>query len=800
MYNPAADIRYALRMLRNAPGFTAAAVLTLALGIGVNTAIFSVINTVLIQPLPYKQPDRIVMMYETEPELDKAPVTQPDLIAWRERSRTFETVSSFRPNYAALTGTDRPERLMIWEVTADFFHTVGVQPALGRGLSAEDTTAGRDGVVILSDGLFQRRFGGDRKALGRTVMIDGKSRTVIGVMPPGFQLVTRFPFKADAWLPMVLTRRSDGNHDRLAVGRLRPGATLKQAQAEMSAIAAQLGRENPNSNGKIGARLVPLDEDVNGSVRELLLALLGAVGFVLLIACANVANLLLARGVARRQELAVRAALGAGRARIAGQLLTESLLLAVLGGGIGLLLAYAGVQALRQVETLNIQRLADTSVNPAVLLYSCLITIAAGLLFGIAPALSQSRRHLAVELKSGARTVAGGHAPRLRSLLVIAELSLAVILLIGAGLSIRSVIRLLAVNPGFRPEGVLTLQLSLPEARYSFRDQASSDRITAFVLGFMDRVRSIPGVTAASVTNKLPLKGGWNGTVIVEGKPYSDNYMEGPLVEHSYILPGFFQTMGIPLRTGRVFTQADLTKDLVIVNETFARQFFPNENPVGKRISTERPPRWLEIAGVVGDTPQHGISAKIMPETYKPRVTPYITVVAHTALDPASLVEPIRKELAAMDKDVPISEVHTMNEVLLLSSAPNRVYMRLLALFAAVALALAAVGIYGLISFAMSQQRHEIGIRMALGASASDVVRMALGSASKLVAAGLVAGVAGAFMLTQYLKSLLYGVTPSDPVTFTAVPVFLAVVALAACLLPALRAGAIDPSTALRNE
>ncbi|HZT30846.1 MAG TPA: ABC transporter permease [Bryobacteraceae bacterium] len=795
------DLRYAARRLRTAPGFTAAAVLTLALGIGANTAIFSVVNTVLIQKLPYKDPDRIVIMHETEPELAQAPVTMPDLIDWRERAHTLESISSVQPQFAVLMDDTRPERMMVLSVTADFFNTMGVQPALGRAFTEEEAQRGHSNVVILSDALFRRRYGGDPSVIGRQVRIDGGAFTVIGVTPPGFGFLNNYGIVAQAWMPMVLEKNEAkrGSHDRFAVGRLKRGVSVEQAQAEMTGIAAQLEREHPKSNGKIGARIIPYQQDVTGRVRSILLALLVAVAFVLLIACANVANLLLARGI-RRQELAIRAAMGAGRWRIARQLLTESLLLAALGGGVGLALAYVGVEGLKRIETLNVARLADVAVDRMVLVYSLAVTAAAGLLFGFIPAVLQSRRDLHTELKqSGTRTVAGsGRASLLRSVLVASELGLAVVLLVGAGLMIRSVARLLAIPLGFRPEGVLTAQIWLPEKQYG-----SDEKRSAFVRALLERVRAIPGVTAASVANKLPLKGGQNGTMVVEGQTYSDAEMEGPLVEDSAVYPGFFQAMGIPLRAGRVFTEADLRGGFggLIVNESFVRVLLHGGQPIGKRISYEKnPPHWHEIIGVVADTRQHGLANPPMPEVYGLAATPYLALVVHTRLNPTSLIEPIRRELAAVDRDLPLAEIRTMQDILDLSSAPNRTYTRLIALFAAVALALAAIGIYGLISFAMSQRRHEIGIRLALGAAPRDVLAMVLGDAGKLIAAGVLAGVVGASLLTRYLKSLLYEVSPFDPATFAAVALFLAAVALAASSVPALRATKIDPAGALHDE
>ena len=804
MYSLLTDLRYAVRSLRTAPAFTTAAVVTLALGIGANTAIFSVVNTVLIQKLPYKDSDRIVIMYETEPELPKAPVTMPDLMDWRERARGFQSIASVQPQYAVFSDDNRPERVAALAVTVDFFNTMGVPVALGRGFTSEEAQQGRNTVVVLADSLFRRRYGADPGVIGRKVRVAGGSFTVVGVMPPRFGFLNNYGFAAQAFFPMVLEKNENqrGSHDRFAIGRLKPGVTVQQAQAEMSAIAAQLEREHPASNGKIGARIVPYQQDLTFRVRDILIALLGAVGFVLLIACVNVANLLLARGMARRQELAIRGALGATRGRIVRQLLTESLLLAAVGGVLGLALAYGAVEGLKRLEMLNIARLGDISVDRVVLMFSLLISAAAGLLFGFMPALLQSRHDLHTELKQTTdRTVAGGgRASLFRSVLVACELGLAVILLIGAGLMIRSVSRLLAVPLGFRPEGVLTAQISLPEKQYE-----SEEKTAAFVRTLLERVRAIPGVTAASVSNRLPLRGGPNGTMVVEGETYSNAEMEGPLVESSLVYPGFFRVMGIPLRAGRVFTDADFRKGFngLIVNEAFVRVLLRGRSAVGKHISYDKnPPHWQEIIGVVADTRQRGLSNPAAPEVYALAATPYLVLVAHTSLAASALAEPLRKEMAAVDRDVPLAEVRTMQEIVDLSSAPQRTYMALIGVFAAVALALAlaAVGIYGLIAFAMSQRRHEIGIRLALGATPGGVIAMVLGDAGKLIAAGLIVGGGGALLMTKYLKSLLYEVSPTDPLTFTAVLLFLAVVAFAASLVPALRATGVDPARALRHE
>ena len=801
MQNLLSDLCFGLRTLRKAPGFTAAAVLTIALGISVNTTMFSVVNTVLLQPLPYADSSRLMTVYEVEPELAKAPVTMPDLIDWRQRNRSFEAISSMQPRYAALTGRDRPERIAMLAVTGDFFATLGVRPRLGRAFTVEEETKGKEHVIILGDGLFRSRFGGDASIVGSTIRMDGSPYTVVGVMPPGFQFLSRWPFDSDALVPMVLepNEQMRGSHDRLAFGRLKRGVTVEQARNEMSSIAAQLEREHPVSNGKIGAKVVPFHEDLTGGLREVLVALLGAVGFVLLIACANVANLLLARGAARRQEVAIRVAMGASRGRIVRQLLTESLLLAGGGGIAGLGLAYGAVTALRHIEGLRIPRLADVSVDPAVLGFSLAMTVAAGLLAGLAPAVLLAPRDLHGELKASAdRTVAGsGRAKWLRGVLVASELALAVILLIGAGLMVRSLNRLLATPLGFQPEGVFTAQIWLPEKQYG-----SDDKAAVFARALLERVRSIPGVTSASVANKLPLRGGQNGTMIVEGEANTGPEMEGPLVENSSVYPGYFKTLGIPLRAGRLFEEADLRKDFggLIVNETFVRVLLKNADPIGKRISYDKnPPHWHEIIGVVADNRQQGLATPALPEAYELSVTPFMTLVAHTQLDAAGLAEPVRREMATIDPDVPLAEVRTMENILDLSSAIHRIFVRLIGTFAGIALALAAIGIYGLVAFSMSQRRHEIGIRMALGATSRDVIGMALASAARLVAAGMVVGVAGALWLTQYLKSVLYQVSPLDALTFTAVPALLAAIALAASFIPAARAASTDPARTLRD-
>ncbi|HVX66221.1 MAG TPA: ABC transporter permease [Bryobacteraceae bacterium] len=791
------DIRYALRTLAKAPGFTLGAILTLALGIGANTAIFSVIHGVLIRPLPYRDPGRLVRIHETETELPRAPITGPDFLDYRAQSRLFESMASYAPDGASLTGGDRAERVQVTLNTYNLFSLLGVQPFLGRDFRPEDEGWEKHKpVVILSHGLWQRRFGSDRRVLERKIMLNGVPCDVVGVMPKNFRPL----WPADLWVadtpPSAENMRS--SHDRFAVGRLAPNVTIAQARAEMSAIAKRLERAHPASNKAIGVNLVPLAEDVSGGIRSTLLVLSGAVALVLLIACANVANLLLARGSARREELAIRSALGANRWRIARQLLTESLVLAIAGGACGLLLAAWGIDLIRHSEALGIPRAEEIGVDRTLLAFSALLSIATGILFGIAPAFQLSRSELASELRaSGGRTVAGGRS-LLRGALVAAEIGLAVVLLAGAGLMVRSFWMLMAVEPGFHGAGVLTAETALPDSRYPKFENRS-----AFTRSLVERLRAIPGVQTASVTSKLPLNGGNNGTINAEGQPFTQGEMEGPLVEFSNIAPGYFRAMGIPVRAGRDFTERDFSArpNTVIVNQTLAARFFPNQNPLGKHITRNRnPPEWLEIVGVVGDTRQWGLAQPAIPELYHPFVTERVILVVRGTLPPERLAEAVRREVAAADKDLPLYSVRTMEEIIDDSAAWTRSRTTLLSLFAAVALALAAIGIYGLVSFSMTQRRHEIGIRIALGATRGDVLRLALAGSARLVAAGLAAGLACTFAFTRYLSSMLYGVKPVDPLTFVAVPLFLAAVAFAASLVPALRATSLRPAAALRHE
>jgi putative ABC transport system permease protein len=793
------DIRYAIRTLLNAPGFTLGATLTLALGIGANTAIFSLIQGVLIRPLPYRDPGRLVRIHATEPVgYDRMPTTGPDFVDFRRRSRLFETMASLAPDGANLTGGDRPDRVQLAQISFNFFSVFGVRPMLGRDLSpADEWDEGKPLVMVLSYGLWQRAFGTDPKIVGRKITLDGHPCEVVGVMPKDFHPIVA----ADLWFPVTQPTAEDmrGSHDRYAIGRLKPGVTIERAQAEMTSIAQQLQSEHPITNKGIGVNLVALATDVTGGVRNTLLVFLFAVAFVVLIACVNVANLLLARGTARQHELSVRTAMGASRWRVVRQLLTESLVLALCGGALGLLMAVWGVDALRHSSALGIPRADEVGVDSTVLAYSALASILTGLFFGLAPALQLSNCDLGKNVReSGSRTVASGRGSSLRGALVSAEIALGMVLLVGSALMLRSFVRLISVDPGFHAAGVLTAQAELPDLPIrTYEDKLSFNR------QLIERLRAIPGVTSAAVTSKLPLAGGNNGTIIAEGQPFSENAWDGPLVEFSYTLPGYFHTMGIPLLAGRDFTGQDFAKNSssVVVNQALVRRFFPHANPIGKRISHERkPPKWREIVGVVGDTRQWGLAQAPIPEMYWPSASNGFVIVIRAASDPKQLTDSVRREVAALDKDLPLYHVQAMDELVADSSASSRSRTALVGLFAAVALTLAAIGVYGLVSFSMSLRRHEIGIRVALGAGRRDVIIMALRDSGKLIAAGLALGLSCSFALTRYLASELFEVSPMDPLTFVAVPLFLVAVALAASYIPAQRAAAVDPAIALRHE
>ena len=811
------DLRYGIRMLVKSPGFTAVTVLTLALGIGANTAIFSVVNAVILRPLPFPEPDRLVAVTESNRQRGEqhSAISYPDLLDWKTQNRVFEGVAGFRADTFALTGVDEPEPIQSAVVSSDLFAVLGAKPALGRTfLPNEDqlnTATGR--VVILSYRFWQRRFGSDPHVLGRTLQLDSQSYTIVGVMPAGFQ----FPIQlkpVEVWTTFAVDSitmdgskpitAERGAHYFDAIARLKPSVGIQQAQAAMDAIMAALAKQYPDTNAHRGAAVMPELDRMVGDVRPALLVLFGAVGCVLLIACVNVANLLLARATSRQKEIAIRSALGAGRMRVLRQLLTEAVLLSLLGGVLGLLLAIWGTDLLLGLSPENVPRLQSVHVDGAVLGFTMGISLFTGLIFGLLPALHLSKSGLAEPLKeSGRSSTDSARSKRLRSALVVGEVALALVPLVGSGLLIQSFMRLQGVNPGFNPHHVLTINLGLPDARYNAAQQA------AFFGQIVERVRALPGVHLASAVVPLPLSEDRMRTSFeIEGRPVPKS--EEPLTEFRSIAPDYFRTMEIPLLQGRDFTERDDMKApaVVIVNQTLAQRFFPNQNPLGKHIKphvsvTEGDKVMREIVGVVGDVKHRGLGVESEPEVYVPQAQiPFDgkTLVLRTDADPVSVTAAVRREVKSLDKDLPIYSVKPLEQYLSASLAQPRFNTLLLTIFAGVALILAAVGLYGVMSYSVAQRTHEIGIRLALGARQEDVMKLVVGQGLALTLGGVVIGLAGALAFTRLLTTLLFGVSATDPVTFAGVAVLLSAVALAACYLPARRAMRVDPMVALRYE
>jgi putative ABC transport system permease protein len=799
------DLQFALRRLVKSPGFTAVAAITLALGIGANTAIFSVVNGVLLRPLPYPQPERLVGVYHTS-EGRRAVMSGPNFTDVTKMATTLESVAAVSAGRMILTGEGEPTRLPVAEVSASLFSVLRVRPELGRAFAASENTPGSTNVVILSHGLWQQRFGGDPNVIGRRIMLDGQPREVIGVMPAGFA----YPSGREAWLPIEydenFVTKQRGAWYLNVVARLKPNVSAQQAAAEVETIGRQLARQYPDDNSEIGMTTYPLLESMVGDIRRSVLVLLGAVGFVLLIACANVANLLLARAAARETEMAVRAALGARRTRLVRQLLTESVVLSLTGAGLGLLLAVWGVDLLTRMKPDGIPRLDNVRVDGVVILFTIGMGIVTGVLFGLVPAFSVTR-DLSNTLKEGGRGAVSGRASqRMRATLVVAELTLAVMLLAGAGLLLRSFMKLQAVDPGFKVQQALTFDVSLPDARY--KDNASE---IAFYDALMPRLRALPGVHAASAVMALPLTGmDFIISFEVKGRPPVPPSQQ-PAMQVRVATPDYFQAIGIPLRRGRLFTSDDRagTPPVVLITESAARQFFPGEDPLGKTITLGwrrgpgTPHAGGEVIGILGDVKEAGLNEPDAPQIYLPyRQWPVssMTVMLTTSVPPMSLADAVRSEVYAIDGNLPVSNVRTLDAILAKSISQQRFYMLLLAVFASVALVLAAVGIFGVLSYAVSQRTREIGIRMALGAQSPTVIGLIVRQAMVLVALGVAAGLVGGLVLSQTMAKMLFGVAPTDPATYATVAVVLGTVALVASYLPARRATRVDPIVALRAE
>ncbi|HEV3469193.1 MAG TPA: ABC transporter permease [Pyrinomonadaceae bacterium] len=800
------DARHALRTLVKSPGFTAVAVLALALGIGANTAIFSVINSVLLRPLPYREPDRLVFVMENFQQQDSA-VSFPNFADWREQNRVFEELAASRLTSFNLTGAGEAERLQGRMVTANFFEALGVEPAAGRDFTPEEDRPGGEAVAVLSHGFWQRRLGGDPKVVGRQLLLNGRSHTVVGVAPAGFEFYTPVEVfvPLGSWTHQAMGER--GSHPSIyAVGRLKEGVTLEQARAEMDAIMERLAEQYPTTNQGHGATLIPVYENVVGGVRPALMILLGAVAFVLLIACANVANLLLARSSGRRKELAVRAALGATRGRIVRQLLVESVLLALLGGAAGLLLALWGTDLLTSMIPDAVPRPLETGVNARVLGFTLLASLLTGVIFGSVPALQASNPDLNDALREGTRGSTGRRS-RLRNAFVVSEVALALVLLVGAGLMVKSFAEVQKVEPGFDPQKLLTAQLSLSAEKYP------GPKAVAFLEEVRQRIGALPGVESAAFSNGLPIYGAGITSFLIEGQPRPAPGGEPTAVEY-VTTPGYFRTMGIPLLKGRYLDERDTRQGqmVALVDEDFARRFFPGEDPLGKRVKLFREYPAAEIVGVVGHVKHFGLDAAApfqaqfyfalaqLPDDYINRMTGGISLVVRTKGDPAGAAADVRREVFAVDKEQPVYQARTMEDLISESLALRRFSMSLLALFAAVAALLAAVGIYGVMSYSVSQHTRELGIRMALGAEARDMLWLVIRQGMGLALVGVGLGLAGALALTRVMSSLLYGVTATDPATFAAVTALLTAAALLACYVPARRATKVDPMEALRYE
>jgi putative ABC transport system permease protein len=797
------DLRYALRMLRMNPGFTAVAVIALALGIGANTAIFSVVDSVLLRPLPFNNPDRLMVIREMKlPQFPEFSVSPGNFLEWQKQNTVFDRMIALRGSAFNLMEGGEPERLRGTSVTDGFFSMLGVQPQIGRDFLREEDQPDHNHVVILSYGFWQRRYGGDPGVLNRSINLDGESYNVIGVMPSSFSFggdLTEF------WTPMGFTAdqaEQRGGHFLRAIGQLKPGATVQQARAELSTIAARLGQQYPDSNAGWDTNVTPLLESTVRSLKPALLVLLGAVGFILLIACANVANLLLSRAAARQKEIGIRAALGASRWRIVRQMLTESLLLSLFGGAAGVVIAIWGMHGLLSLAPKDLPRITEVSIDSRVLVFTFAITLLTGLGFGLVPALQASKVNLNETLKDAGRgSTEGGRRQIIRSSLVVLEIALALLLLVGAGLMVKSFVRLQNVDPGFDPNNALTLKISLPRTKYPEPDQRS-----AFYQELIEKVSVLPGVEAVGASVVVPLSG--DDYVLgfsIKGRP---PYPAGtdPSTNYYSVNADYFKAMGIRLLKGRLFTAHD-TKDaphVAIINETMAKKYFPDEDPIGKFINvTNGDVTYREIVGIVKDVKHYGLDQEPKPQTYEPflqKPAPNMTLVVRTGSNAPLLTSAIRNAVLSIDKTQPLSDVKTLDQYVAASIAQQRLSTLLLGIFAAVAMALSAVGIYGVMSYSITQRTHEIGIRRALGASRSNILKLVVGYGMLLTLIGVVIGLAGAFALTRLMTALLFGVSATDFTTFAVISASLVVVALVACLVPARRALKVDPMVALRYE
>jgi predicted permease len=812
MNNFLQDIRYAVRMLAKSPGFTATAILTLALGIGANTALFSVVNGVLLHPLPFPEPEQLVAVYAKSPTFEQGSISYPNFIDWQKGNRSFSSLAAFRSEDYNLTGSGNPERFHGHQISAAFFSMLGVKPILGRDIRPEEDQAGANPVVLISGELWKRKFAASPDILGKTLALNGVSHTVVGVFPGHEPIFSA----SDVYVPIgirndptFLDRRiSMGTN---AIGRLKPGVSFQQATADMDSIAQNLAAAYPDADKGMGIALVPLKQDTVGDVQGILLVLLGAVGFVLLIACANVANLLLARSTGRSREFAIRAALGASAGRVIRQLLTESVLLALTGAGIGLLLAKWGTQAMIAAMPASLPRVEEIGIDPRVLLFTLGIAVLTGIVFGLVPALKSLQTDLHDTLKEGGRGGSGARHGAQRTFVAF-EMAMALVLLIGAGLMLRSLGALWSINPGFDPHNALAFSLSLTST-----EEKTADQLRAKYLASVQQIEAIPGVESVSMLGgSLPMTGDSELPFWIEGQPKPATQQEMPSALFYLVTPGYKSAMRIPLERGRFFTAQDdqHAPTVALIDASFARKFFPNQDPIGKHVNLALLDVQPEIIGVLGhvehwglgNTAHQDLQAQIylpvwqVPDRFWPLLANGCNYVVRTSAAPMGSVNAIRGAAERFDPTAVVYEARPMEEIVANSIATKRFSMILLSVFAALALLLSAVGIYGVVSYLVGQRLREIGLRMALGAQRSDVLRLVLGEGAKMAFIGVGFGLAGALVLTRFIRQMLYGVSATDPITFIGVAAVLTLVALAACYFPARRATHVDPIVALRYE
>ena len=809
------DLRYSVRTLLKRPGFVITITLILALGIGANSTIFSVVNTVLIRPLPYEAPDRIVMIWETNQSkaVQRSIVSPANFLDWRERNNVFDHLAAFRFWYYTVTGAGDPERYQGARVSASFLPLLGVQPALGRNFRPDEEQVGHDHVVILSHALWQSRFGGDPNIIGKLLTIEGEPFTIIGILPANFRFTRVLNAELELWMPIAFTPQQLSREDRsiIVYGRLKKDVTLSQAQAEMAGITSSLAQEYPKTNSGWAAQINNLHDQAIQPIRPTLLILMVVVCFVLLIACANVANLLLTRATARQKDTAIRLALGSSHSRVMRQLLIESLLLALLGGAAGLLLANWGMNVLNVILPDRIPHLEKVSLDLRVLGFTLVISLLVGVIVGLIPGLRASRLNLSETLKGGMAFSEASSRRRLRNLFVVLEVTLAVPLLISAGLMLRSSLLLQNIDRGINLKNVLTMQISLPQGKYN-----TAQQIAAFYKQTLERIQSEPGVQSASAVNFLPLTDLGDATSLtvegvnppLPGQEYTVSYR---VIDRNY-----FRTMDIPLLRGRYFTEQDSDEShgVVMINQTMARRYWPDQDPLGRRLQPHFPAvkvpwrpessnTWLTVVGVVGDVEEDGVNDQTSAEIYVPYMqnpSSLMNLLVRSTSDPLRLVTAVRRQVLAVDGDQPVYNVNTMEKVFNQSIAEPQVITSLLTTFAVIALMLAAIGVYSVMSYSVAQRTHEVGVRMALGAQQRHVLKMILGQGLKLVLVGVVIGVTTAFAVTRVISNLLFGVTATDPLIFVAVPLLLIAVAMLASYFPARRALKVDPIIALRNE